>query len=241
MDIASKTVSAFLTFNESMQCFINANSNSLSFNTGDKLIMLTSLKKIGRSCLLLICVYGLNACNKPTEQVSTYPPAQNSTEILNSTKETVKLQDSSFETMANRKNQIAGSKASGKWIYSSDGLIACRIKEWYVLGTKELPESYINVEVNNVKSKKPVNAVYELLAIDNKGQALRTISNAYKDNQPNLTDFKPPLKKGQTKVSHIHSKLLFVMSKLDLKKCRVLGDNENHSTINPEMKDYVGP
>lgn len=203
--------------------------------------MLINLKKVRKSFLLLICVCGLNACNKPTEQASTYLPVQNSTKVSNPKKETDQSQNFSFETIASRKNQIAGSKISGKWIYSSDGLITCRIKEWYVIGTEELPTSYIDVEVTNIKSKKPVNAVYELLAIDTKGRAIRTISNAYKDNQPDLTDFKPPLKKGQTKINHIHSKLLLVMSKLDLKKCRVLRDNENYSTINPEMKDYVGP
>jgi hypothetical protein len=202
--------------------------------------MLISLNHVGKICLLLVCLSVLNACNKPSEKISTHLSAS-SAEVFNLEKETEELQSSSLKNKPNKKNRIAGSNISSKWIHSKNGAIACRIKEWYVIGTEELPESYIDIEVINIKSKKPVNAVYELLAIDKKGQVLRTISNAYKDNQPNITDFKPPLKKGQTKVSHIHSKLLLVMSKLDLKNCRVSGDKEDASTINPEMKDYVGP
>lgn len=186
---------------------------------------------MGSLLLLFICCSSLNACSKPNEKASTPIPIKNSAGVFNLEKEDV----------STKKDRIAGSKISGKWVYANNGLIACRIKEWYVTGAEDLPESYIDVEVTNIKSKKPVNAVYELLAIDTKGQVLRTISNAYKDNQPNITDFKPPLKKGQTKVSHIYSKLLLVMSKIDLKNCRIARDRENAFTINPEMKDYVGP
>jgi hypothetical protein len=194
-------------------------------------MMSISLKLVRKFSLLTVCLSSLNACSKPNEKALIPLPIKNSAEVFNLEK----------ENTPNKKDRIAGSKISGKWIYGNNGLIACRIKEWYVVGTEELPESYIDVEVTNIKSKKPVNAVYELLAIDKKGQVLRTISNVYKDNQPNITDFKPPLKKGETKVSHIHSKLLLVMSKLDLKKCRISGEKEDSSTINPEMKDYVGP
>ncbi len=194
-------------------------------------MMSISLKLVRNFSLLTVCLSSLNACSKSNEKASTPLPVKNSVEVFNLEK----------ENTPNKKDRIAGSKVSGKWIYGNNGLIACRIKEWYVVGTEELPESYIDVEITNIKSKKPVNAVYELLAIDKKGQVLRTISNVYKDNQPNITNFKPPLKKGETKVSHIHSKLLLVMSKLDLKKCRTSGEKEDFSTINPEMKDYVGP
>jgi hypothetical protein len=194
-------------------------------------MMPISLKYVGRFFLPRACLSSVNACSKPNEKALTPIPIKKSVEVFNLEK----------ENTFNKKDRIAGSKMSGKWIYGNNGLIACRVKEWYVIGSKELSTSYIDIEITNIKSKKPINAVYELLAIDTKGQAIRTIPNTYKDNQPDLTDFNPPLERGQIKVKHRGIKYLLDVSKLDLKKCRILGDNENHSTINPEMKDYVGP
>jgi hypothetical protein len=194
-------------------------------------MMPISLKYVGRFFLLIACLSSMKACSKPNEKVLTPIPTKKSVEVFNLEK----------ENTFNKKDRIAGSKVSGKWIYGNNGSIACRIKEWYVVGTKDLSEIYIDVEVTNIKSKKPINAVYELLVIDTEGQVVRTISNAYKDNQPNITAFKPPLQKGQTKVSQIYRKFTPVMSKVDLKNCRVAGNKEDAFTINPEMKDYVGP
>jgi hypothetical protein len=194
-------------------------------------MMPRSLKYVGRFFLLLACLSSVNACSKPNEKVLTPIPTKKPAEVFNL----------EHENTLNKEDRIAGSKVSGKWIYGNNGAIACRIKEWYVIGTEDLATSYIDVEITNLKSKKPINAVYDLLAIDRKGEAIRTISNAYKDNQTNLTDFNPPLKEGQTKTNHMTFKFLLTMSKLDLKKCRILGDNENYSTINPEMKGEIMP
>lgn len=190
---------------------------------------------------MLVCFSTLNACSKPAKKELAHLPALNSTETFNLEKKAEMVHSSASKKAPSKESKVAGSKAPGKWIYSSDKSIACRVKEWSVTGTKELPNSNIYVEVANLKSKKPVNAVYELLAIDTNGQVIRTISNAYKDNQPNITEFKPLLGKGQTKVNHIYRKDLLVMSTLNLQKCRVAGDKESFLTINPEMKDYVGP
>jgi hypothetical protein len=194
-------------------------------------MMPRSLKYVGRFFLLLACLSSVNACSKPNEKLLTPIPTKKTAEVFNLEK----------EKTLNKKDRIAGSKVSGKWIYDNNGAIACRIKEWYVTGTEESPESYINTEVTNIKSKKPINAVYDLLVINKKGQAVRTISNAYRDNQTNITEFKPPLKKGKTKVSNIYRKFLLGMSKVDLKSCRIAGDKESFATINPEMKDDIIP
>jgi hypothetical protein len=194
-------------------------------------MMSINLKLVRNLSFLAVCLSSLNACSQPNEKALTSLPINNSAEVFNLEK----------ENAPNKKDRIAGSKVSGKWIYGNNGAIACRVKEWYVIGSKELSTSYIDVEITNIKSKKPVNAVYELLAINTKGQAIRTISNAYRDNQPDLTDFNPPLERGQTKVKHRGIKYLLDMSKLDLKNCRISRDNENYSTINPEMKGYVEP
>jgi hypothetical protein len=194
-------------------------------------MMPRSLKYVGRFFLLLACLSSVNACSKPNEKVLTPIPTKKPAEVFNLEK----------ENTLNKKDRIAGSKVSGKWIYGNNGAIACRIKEWYVTGTEESPQSYINTEVINIKSRKPINVIYDLLLIDRKGQALRTFSNTYRDNQTNITDFKPPLQKGQTKITSIFSKVLLVMSKVDLKSCRVAEDNENYSTINPEMKGEIMP
>lgn len=194
-------------------------------------MMSINLKLVRNLSFLAVCLSSLNACSQPNEKALTSLPINNSAEVFNLEK----------ENAPNKKDRIAGSKVSGKWIYGNNGAIACRVKEWYVIGSKELSTSYIDVEITNIKSKKPVNAVYELLAINTKGQAIRTISNAYRDNQPDLTDFNPPLERGQTKVKHRGIKYLLDMSKLDLKNCRISRDNESYSTINPEMKGYVEP
>jgi hypothetical protein len=131
--------------------------------------------------------------------------------------------------------KIAGSKVPGPPIISKDKAIICRVKEWasYPLGND------IKLEFTNLASQKPVNIVYTLMAKSSDKKIIR-LYNYYIDRQSDITDFSPPLKKGESGIVDAGIKHV-AASSVELQGCRVARENENFLTINPEMKGYKGP
>jgi hypothetical protein len=132
--------------------------------------------------------------------------------------------------------QIGGSKTPSEWVYSKDKAVACRINKWssYSLQTD------IDFEFSNLKSEKPVNIVYTLVPKGKNGEIFRFF-NEYTDKQSDITTFNPPLKKGQSKVNNYVRKFAGAPVSLNLQGCRVAKKGEDFWTINPEMRNYVGP
>jgi hypothetical protein len=189
-------------------------------------------KYIATCLLMLSCPIALNTSDLSSRAaVFSAPSISKSVKPYTLTKDVNRSSESTPE-----EPKLAGSDTPSKWVYSKNRSIACRIKQW----RQGEYESYVDIEFLNVNSKKPVNMVYGLIATDKEGLVNRGLFNAYKDEQYNLTEFKPPLKKGQTKVSQIHKKYLKTWSKLDLTECRVSKSNESFLTLNPEMRNYVG-
>ena len=131
--------------------------------------------------------------------------------------------------------KIAGSELASQWVSSKDKAVNCRIKEWtsYPSGTN------IKMEFANIASNKPVNIVYTLVVEDDKGGAI-PIFNPYKSEQFNITDFKPLLGRGETKLIETEPKHVTAFS-VKLKSCRTAIKHESYLTINPEMVDNGGP
>jgi hypothetical protein len=131
--------------------------------------------------------------------------------------------------------KLAGSDIPSQWVYSKEKAVACRINQWssYRLITN------IKLELTNSTSQDPVNIVYTLVVKDSDGGIIR-LHNYYKDMQANITEFEPPLKKGETKSIEAGTKYVPAFS-VNLKECRVAKKNENFYTLNPEMKDHVSP
>jgi hypothetical protein len=132
--------------------------------------------------------------------------------------------------------QVSGSKTPSKWLYSQDKVVACRIKQW----ASYSDTTYIDFEFTNLRSEEPLNIVYTVAPRAKNGKFIR-LFNDYTDNQASLTDFRPPLKKGETKVDNYFRKFVWPSSSVELKGCRVAKKNETFWTINPEMQNYVGP
>lgn len=131
--------------------------------------------------------------------------------------------------------RVAGSKTPDQWIYSRDKAVACRIKQW----SSYPMETHIDLEFTNFAKQKPVNIVYTLIAKDSGGETIH-LFNEYTDKQTNITDFNPPLNRGETKTVNFLKKYIASFS-VELKECRIAQKNENFLTINPEMKGYQGP
>jgi hypothetical protein len=131
--------------------------------------------------------------------------------------------------------QVAGSKSPSRWVYGKSKSVACRINKWSALPL----ETRMDFEFKNLTSKKPINVVYTIFAKDSNGNPARYI-NMYTDKQTDITRFNPLLKKGETRKFNFLMKH-FSPSFLELKECRIAQKNEDFWTINPEMKDYVGP
>jgi hypothetical protein len=127
--------------------------------------------------------------------------------------------------------KVAGSELPDQWISSKDKAINCRIKKWtsYPSGTN------IKIEFVNTASNKPVNIVYTLVIEDDEGGAI-PIFNPYRSEQFTITDFKPLLKKGETRLIETEPKHVTAFS-VKLKGCRIAMKQENYLTINPEMVD----
>jgi hypothetical protein len=194
-------------------------------------------KKILIAFITLYCSSTLSACSS-SEQVAAPAP------LINFNKSISLKQEIANRSDLKKGTQLEGSKTPGKWIYSSDKTVGCRVKKWkqnYISSNTYAVESYIDVEVTNINSKKPVNMVYELLVKTKEGAVDRGLFNAFKDKQANLTSFIPPIKKGGTKVAQVHIDFLSNWSKVDVVSCRVAKDNETAKTLNPEMEGYKGP
>lgn len=195
-----------------------------------------SLKKLLIAFTTLYCSSILSSCSAPKQTSASF--------LTDSNKSLVLRQETVGRSDLKKGTQVEGSNTPSKWIYSSDKAVGCRVKKWkqnYISSDTYAVESYIDVEVTNINSKKPVNMVYELLVKTKEGAIDRGLFNAFKDKQATLTSFKPPIKKGGTKVAQIHIDFLSNWSQVDLVSCRVAKANETAKVLNPEMEGYKGP
>jgi hypothetical protein len=164
-------------------------------------------------------------------------PAKNT-----STQSILLKQDSpNLEEIANTPAQITGSKSPSKWVYSKDGAVGCRIKKWFSDGGKG---QSVDFEFVNVKSKKPVNIVYRVNSIGEKGKVYRLL-NYGSDNQIEYTRFISPLRKGESRIEEMRSKFPSYhatqaknLLKLEMRDCRIKGKSENELTLKPEDVKY---
>jgi hypothetical protein len=186
------------------------------------------------SCLTIIIVTScLHGCSQSVSSTTTSSLATGSSSDSVADK---KLSKSPSVDGDPDSSQVSGSKVPSKWFYSQDKTVACRIKQW----SSYPSETYVDFEFTNLKSEKPVNIVYTVAPRTKSGEFIHFF-NEFTNNQTSLTEFNPPLKKGETKIENYVRKFVLPSLSVELKGCRVAKKNENFWTVNPEMRNYVGP
>jgi hypothetical protein len=134
---------------------------------------------------------------------------------------------------------VAGSKTPGKWVYSKDKAVACRIKQWSSFLTPQVV-NHIEYEFINLKSEKLARIAYTILPKMKDGKVLQ-LFNEFTEKQSDIAELEVPLSKDQSKVHIFETKHELSIRSIELTGCRIAKSTETRLTLNPEMRGLDRP
>jgi hypothetical protein len=185
------------------------------------------------SSMSLLC--GCAASTKSTVTASSQGTSLSSTKLVDSGTGGGRSASPSGDS----KQVVAGSKTPGKWFYSKDKTVACRIKRWSSFLTPEVV-NHIEYEFTNLKSEKLAKVVYTVLPKMKNGKVLQ-LFNEFTEKQSDIAELEVPLSKGQSKVYIYDTKNELSIQSIELTSCRVAKSTETRLTLNPEMRGLDRP
>jgi hypothetical protein len=197
-------------------------------------------------CLVLPSMFLLHGCatsTKSTVTASTQGTSLSSTKLVDSEtgggREGSTRPARSVSSSSKSWPVVAGSKTPGKWVYSKDKAVACRIKQWSSFLTPQVV-NHIEYEFINLKSEKLTRIAYTILPKMKDGKVLQ-LFNEFTQKQSDIAELEVPLSKDQSKVHIFDTKNELSIHSIELTGCRIAKSTETRLTLNPQMRGLDRP